>query len=70
MNFSGFVGGSVVKNPPACRRQGFNPWVGKTPGGGSGNPFQYFLPGKPHGERSLAGDSLWGHKRAGHNLAI
>ena len=29
----GFSGGSVAKNPPACRRQrcGSNPWVGKMP---------------------------------------
>ena len=24
-----------------CRRPGFNPWVGKIPGGGNGNPLQY-----------------------------
>ena len=24
-----------------CRRHGFNPWVGKIPGGGNGNPLQY-----------------------------
>ena len=24
-----------------CRRHGFNPWVGKTPGEGNGNPLQY-----------------------------
>ena len=29
----GFSGGSVAKNPPACRRQtcGSNPWVGRMP---------------------------------------
>jgi len=27
----GFPGGSVVKNPPAMRRPGFDPWVGKIP---------------------------------------
>ena len=36
----------VVKNPPACRcrkckRSGFDPWVGKSPGRGHGNPLQY-----------------------------
>ena len=25
------------------------------------------LPGKSHGQRSLAGYSPWGHKRVGHN---
>ena len=28
-----------------------------------------FLPEKSHGQRSLAGYSLWGHKRLRHNLA-
>ena len=35
----------MVKNPPAnagrCKRRRFNPWVGKIPGGGHGNPLQY-----------------------------
>ena len=26
-----------------------------------------FLPGKSHGQRSLVGYSLWGHKRVGHD---
>jgi len=35
----------VVKNPPAnagdIKRCSFDPWVGKIPGGGHGNPLQY-----------------------------
>ena len=36
----------VVKSLPACRfrrckRHGFDPWVGRSPGGGHGNPLQY-----------------------------
>ena len=31
----------LVKNPPAMRRPGFDPWIGKIPGGGKGYPFQY-----------------------------
>ena len=35
----------VVKNPPAIQEKvkkgGFDSWVGKIPGGGQGNPFQY-----------------------------
>jgi len=27
----GFPGGSVVNNPPWCRRSGFDPWVRKIP---------------------------------------
>jgi len=31
----------MVKNPPAIGSPGFNPWDGKIPGGGHGNPLQY-----------------------------
>ena len=31
-------------------------------------PTPVFLPGKSHGQRSLAGHSPWGGKRVGHNL--
>ena len=38
-------------------------------GEGNGNPLQYsctpvFLPGKPHGQRSLADYSPWGRKES------
>ena len=36
----GFPSGSVVKRP--CRRLGFNPWDGRSPGEGNGNTLQYF----------------------------
>ena len=47
--------------------------MGSTPGpgraaGGNGNPFLVFLPGKPHGQRSLAGHNPWGGRWVGHNL--
>ena len=32
------------------------------PGGGHVTPFQYSCLGNPHGQRSLAGNSPWGHK--------
>ena len=32
-------------------------------------PILVFLPGESHGQRSLAGYSPWGFKRAGHDLA-
>ena len=32
------------------------------PGEGNGNPLQYFLPGKFHGQRSLVGYSPWSRK--------
>ena len=51
----------VVKNPPAnaedIRDTGLNPGSGRPSGGGHGIPLQHFLPGKPHGQRSLTGDS-------------
>ena len=31
-------------------------------------PTPVFLPGKSHGQRSLAGYSLWGRKGVGHDL--
>ena len=38
----GFPGGSVIKKLPANAGEvEFNPWVGKTSGGGSGKQFQY-----------------------------
>ena len=45
------------------RRPGFNPWVGKISWRrGHGNPLQYSDLENPHGQRSLAGYSLWGQK--------
>ena len=31
----------MVKDLPAMRETGFDPWVGRSPGGGHGNPLQY-----------------------------
>ena len=31
----------TVRNPPAVRGPGFDPWVGKIPGEGNDYPFQY-----------------------------
>ena len=36
--------------------------LGRSPGGGHGNPLQYSCLENPHGQRSLAGCSPWGHK--------
>ena len=37
-----FPGGSDGKaSVPQCGRPGFDPWVGKFPGEGNGNPLQY-----------------------------
>ena len=52
-----------MKNLPAnAGDTGSIPGSGKSPGGGNGKPTPVFLPGRPHGQRSLAGCSPWGHK--------
>ena len=38
------------------------PELGRSPGGGHGNPLQDCCLENPHGQRSLAGYSPWGHK--------
>ena len=63
------IANSAVQNLPVkqemwARSLGQRP----SPGGGNSNPFQCFLPGKFHGQRSLAGYGLWGIKRVGHDL--
>ena len=48
----------MVKNSPANAgdmRLGFNPCVGKIPRGRAWQPTPVFLPGKSHGQKSLAG---------------
>ena len=55
----GFPDDSVVKNLPASAGDmGLIRGSGSSPGGGSGNPPQGFLPGKSHGQGSLVGYSL------------
>ena len=43
------------------RRCRFDPWVQKIPWRRKWQPTPVFLPGKPHGQRSLAGHSPWHH---------
>ena len=68
--YMGFPGGSVGKNPPAnagnTGNADSNPGSGRSPGGGNGSllPASVLLPGKPHGKRSLASYSPWGHKES------
>ena len=56
----------VVKNPLAnagdVRDVGSIPPLGRSPGGGLGNPLQYSCLENPHGQRSLVGYSPWGCK--------
>ena len=51
-----------------CRRRRFHPWVGKIPWRRKWQPTLVFLPGKSHGQRNLADNSPWGHKRVGYDL--
>ena len=64
----------VVKNPPAnagdVRDLGSIPGLGRPPGGGHGNPLQYSCLENPHGQRSLAGYSPWGHRQSNATEAI
>ena len=61
--FLGFPCGSAGKES-ACNKGdlGSIPGLGRSPGGGHGNPTPVFLPGESHRQRSLAGYSPWGHK--------
>ena len=56
----------MVKNPPAnagdIKRCRFSPWAWKIPWRRKWQPTPIFLPGESHGQRSLAGYSLWGLK--------
>ena len=45
-----------------CWRVGFDPKVGTIPWRKQQQPTMVFLPGKSHGQRSLAGYSSCGHK--------
>ena len=61
---TGFPGGSVARNPPANTGD-----VGSIPGLGQSwrrkwQPTQVLLPGKSHGQRSLADCCRWGYKES------
>ena len=59
----GFPDGSVDKES-TCNAgdTGLIPGLGRSPGGGNGNPLQYHCLGNPMTERRLASYSPWGHK--------
>ena len=59
----GFLGGSVVKNPPVkVGDAGSAPELGRSPREGNGNPFQYSCLRNPIDRGAWLGDSPWGHK--------
>ena len=45
-----------------CKGCGFDPWMGKIPWRRKWQPTQVFLPGKVHGQMSLADCCPWGRK--------
>ena len=65
LSYKGFPGGSDSKEH-ACNAGdlGLIPGLGRSPGGGHGYPHQYSCLENPHGQRSLAGYSPWGHKES------
>ena len=58
----------MVKNPPAnagdIREVDSIPVSGRSPREVHSNPLQYSCLENPHGQRSLAGYSPWGHKES------
>ena len=64
----------MVKKPPANAEDagdlGFEPWVGKIPWRRKWHPMPGFLPGKCHGQRSLAGYSPWNHSRTSEHRDV
>ena len=61
----GFPGGSNGKES-ACNAGdlGSIPGLRRSLGEGHDNPLQYSCPENPHGQRSLAGYSPWGHQES------
>ena len=61
-SWTGFPGGSAVKNPPASTGDvGSVPGLGRSPGGGNGNPLQYsYLENSM--DRGAWGAAIWDHE--------
>ena len=59
-----FLVAQTVKNLSAMRETWFDPWVQKIPWRREWQSTPVFLPGKPHGQRSLTGYSLWDGKES------
>ena len=54
----------IKESPYNARDLGLIPGLGRSPRGRHGNPLQYSCLENPHGQRSLAGYSLCGHKES------
>ena len=61
-----FPGGASGRESTCWSRRhercGFDPWVRKISWSRSWKPTPVFLPGEPHGQRSLVGRNPWGRK--------
>ena len=61
----GFPGGSDGKESAYSGGDlDLMPGLGRSPGGGYGNPLQYSGLENPHGQKSRAAYSAWGHKES------
>ena len=54
----------MVKNPPVTQESQVLSWVGNCPWRRDWIPTPIFLPGEPHGQRSLVGCVPWGHRES------
>ena len=69
MPMMGFIGGSVVQNPPAnVGVAGSIPGSGRSPGEGNGHPLQYSCLGNPM-DRGAWQATVHDRERVGYNLA-
>ena len=64
VGFSGYPGGLDEESACSAGDLGSIPRLGRSPGGGQGNPLQYSCLENPHGQRSLEGYSPWGRKES------
>ena len=62
-----FPGAHTIKEFCNVGDLGLIPGLGRSPGGGHGNPLQYSCLENPHGQRSLAGYSPWESQRVRDN---
>ena len=68
-DFTFTIPGGADGNEPACQSSklkspGLDPWVRKIPWRRKWQPNPVFLPGEPHGQRSLVRYSPWGCKES------
>ena len=68
-HYWGFPRSSVSKESACNAGPGFHPWVGHISWRRKWQPAPVFLPGKSHGQKSLAGYHPRGLKRVGPDLA-